>query len=152
MFADALQAEFSRRHNLAIKDPDHFDWPSTDAPGGARTLGALRSPAEGMLSWLGYHVGATKGEPENHRRFILDTVFSSELPPVDSLTYVLSWGHPSSSQRLHKLADTIAALVRNAKRRRRRNLGQACAEWEEDLLYLYDRYYVGHFRFAWPES
>lgn len=105
-----------------------------------------------MLSWLGYHVGATKGEPENYRRFILDTVFSSELPPVDSLAYVLSWGRANSPQRLHKLADTIAALVRNAKRNSRRNLGQACEEWEEDLRYLYDRYYVDHFHFAWPES
>ena len=50
------------------------------------------------------------------------------------------------------MAESIAAFARNAKRRRQINLNDAIGEWEADLEFLYEEYYVGHFHFAWPAS
>lgn len=53
-FADALLAEWSRRGDLAIEDPDHFDWPSTDAPGGVGNLGSLgiSGRRNAVMAWV----------------------------------------------------------------------------------------------------
>ena len=32
------------------------------------------------------------------------------------------------------------------------DMADAITDWEDDLRYLYDTYYVGHFNFAWPSS
>jgi hypothetical protein len=61
-----------------------------------------------------------------------------------------SWALPASAHRLKKLADALASFTRNAKRRNNPALDSAIADWEHDLEYLYYRYYVGKFGFAWP--
>jgi hypothetical protein len=54
--------------------------------------------------------------------------------------------------RLGPPTDSIAAFTRNAKRKRGSGMWAAIKDWEQDLEFLYTEYYVGHFRFAWPES
>jgi hypothetical protein len=31
-------------------------------------------------------------------------------------------------------------------------LSRAIGEWEQDLTFLYERYYLGLFRFGWPDT
>jgi hypothetical protein len=50
------------------------------------------------------------------------------------------------------LAETIAALTRNAKGRQFANMKQAIADWEADLEYLRTTIYVGRFHFDWPRT
>jgi len=106
-------------------------------------------PATGILAALGYRVGQA-GTPLKQRRQILDFVFAEDLPPIDSAAYMRSWGEPNSGPRLQKLSESLAAFTRNAKRRKVDALKMAICHWQDDLQYLHDRYYSGHFDFNWP--
>lgn len=148
----AIEAEWLRRGGDRPSVDEYFDWPSTQAPGGDGHLSIDDDRADGMLRYLDYRVGRTNGEPQIVRRYILDRVFASHLPPVFSEAYMREWGQPSSSGRLKKLAECLASFTRNAKRRDEDLMGEAIREWEDDLLYLHDKYYVGVFNFVWPSS
>jgi hypothetical protein len=102
-----------------------------------------------MLSYLDYRVGRN-GEVGSMRHGILGRVFEGPLPPVFPPDYMSSWGAPKSAARLRKLAESIAAFTRNAKRRRDFKMDDAIADWESDLSFLYEHYYLGRFSFAWP--
>jgi hypothetical protein len=64
----------------------------------------------------------------------------------------MEWGELQTAQRLRKLADTLAAFTRNAKRQAAVSYAAAIDDWEADLIFLYDRYYVNLFRFEWPAT
>lgn len=151
-FRDAIMEEWGRRFQLALDDPDHFEWPSTDARLGDGTLNAGQWYSEGMLSYLGYRVGSTNGASDAARRQILDAVFAGNLPPLNGPDYVRHWGAPSTAPRLKKMAHELATFAVNAKRRRSTDLSSAIADWEADLRYLHRTYYVGRFRFGWPDT
>ncbi|NKL05608.1 hypothetical protein GFL39_11700 [Rhizobium leguminosarum bv. viciae] len=135
-------------------DEGRFPWPSTEAKGGNGLLSLSNAIPEGMLAFLEYRVGRVQGEPEAVRRGILARVFESALPPVFPKSYMADWGAKGSPARLQKMAVSIAAFVRNNKRRRNGDFSDAIREWESDLDWLYRTYYVGRFRFAsgWPET
>lgn len=97
-------------------------------------------------------MGATNGVSEFARREILDMVFASVLPPVNGADYVRAWGEPSTSSRLHRLADEIARHARNGKLKRSADMSGPVMAWEADLKYLYREYYVGKFGFGWPSA
>ena len=105
-----------------------------------------------MLDFLGYHVGKTHPTPRDMRRCILEYVFECHLPPLNDPAYFLEWGKPRTAQRLNKLANTLAALTRNAKRRDEASYTVAVDDWEDDLNLLHNRYYVGFFQFGWPAT
>ncbi len=129
-----------------------FRWPSTKAPISAYGYeGDFYFYKEGVLHFVGYIVGK-EGENMPRRQAILNCVFHNRLPNVDSPEYMKEWGEPKTPHRLKKLADCIAAFTRNAKRNSGGDYSQAIREWETDLQYLYDKYYVGEFDFAWPET
>ena len=144
LLIDAINREWRKRR----EDEDFFKWPTTDAPTGTGSF-AIDPPEKGMLSYLGYHVGKS-GKSRHLRRHILLEVFGRELPPVNSLSYVAEWWQPESAHRLKKMAETIAALARNAERRNNESLRSAIENWEEDLDFLYEELYVRRFSFAWP--
>lgn len=148
----AIEEEWDRRGAAHINPHDHFAWPSTDAPGGTGQLVFSATLPEGMLDYLDYHVGRTRGEVASVRRAILARIFVGKLPPVFPVEYLNEWGTPATSIRLRKLAETIAAFVRNSKRRHDERMDDAIAEWESDLGFLYDEYYIGRFHFGWPET
>jgi hypothetical protein len=135
-------------------DEELFPWPTTEAKGGNGLLSLSDAIPEGMLAFLEYRVGRVQGEPEAVRRGILARVFEGTLPPVFSRAYMADWGANGSPARLQKMAVSIAAFVRNNKRRRIGDFSDAIREWEGDLDWLYRTYYVGRFRFAsgWPET
>jgi hypothetical protein len=127
-----------------------FPWPTTTAPRGTGRLDAIGWREHGMLAYLGYHVGQTQPTPPGIRRGILEYVFECHLPPLNDRSYYIEWGAPLTPERLKKTADTLASLTRNAKRRDEFSLAAAIDDWEEDLLYLHERYYVHFFNFGWP--
>jgi hypothetical protein len=86
------------------------------------------------------------------RRHILEQIFEGALPPVFEPSYLAKWGPPATSLRLQQLAETLAALLRNAKRRRDLRYVAAIRDWERDLRFLYEQYYIGKFAFGWPDS
>ncbi len=147
---DTIVGEWARRHQVALNDPDHFVWPSTNVGGGGGSQQFDNWHTQGMLGYLGYHVGATNGVSEFARREILDMVFSSVLPPVNGVSYVRGWGEPSTSSRLHRLADEIARHARNGKLKRSADMSGPVMAWEADLKYLHRKYYVDKFGFGWP--
>jgi hypothetical protein len=67
-------------------------------------------------------------------------------------TTIHNGGVPRTTQRLKKLANTLAALTRNAKRHDAPSYAKAIHEWENDLLFLYEKYYIRHFSFEWPSA
>ena len=105
-----------------------------------------------MLSYLGYHVGETGPTPQDIRWCILEYVFECHLPPLDDPVHYLEWGRPVTAQRLKKLANTLAALTRNAKRKDAVSYASAIDDWERDLVLLHDRYYRNLFHFGWPAT
>jgi hypothetical protein len=106
----------------------------------------------GMLNLLGYHVGETQPLHPSIRESILEYIFEYHLPPIPDVAYFHEWGEPRSSGRLRKLANTLASLTRNAKRRDPWSLSRAIREWEQDLMFLHEHYYVHVFHFGWPDT
>ena len=122
-------------------------WPTTVVP--EKSSGDLKDNwhEEGLLKHMGYRVGS-KGRPRVERREILRNVFfHRDLPFVNSGEYMAEWGPPESTERLMKLANSIAAFCRNGKRKSKPPRF-AIADWEEDLAWLRREFYGGGFE--WP--
>jgi hypothetical protein len=135
---------------LRLKEEGFFEWPSTDAPASIHGFsGDQFFYKEGLLSYVGYRVGRN-GESQDTRIQILDCVFHNALPNVDSPEYMEGWGSPKTTTRLQKIAESIAAFTRNAKRNTGHDYSEAITNWEADLAYLYNEYYVDRFSFGWP--
>ena len=133
-----------------IEQEGYFEWPSTDAPASKYGFsGDVFFYDEGILSYVGYQVGYD-GLGAIYRQKILDCIFHNVLPNVVSEDYMKEWGSPKSAYRLQKLAESIAAFTRNAKRNYNADYSRAIDHWQTDLDYLYHKYYVGQFHFHWP--
>ena len=147
-----LRQEISSKWGNCATQNQWFPWPTTIAPPGIRRLNGVEWRPHGMLSFLGYHVGETNPAPPNMRWRILEYAFECHLPPLDGPTYYLEWGMPLTAQRLKKMANTLAALTRNAKRRDAMSYTRAIDDWESDLVLLRDKYYLDFFHFGWPAT
>jgi hypothetical protein len=138
---------------LKILERNHFTWPHTTATitnNSQSLVPDIFRSEEGLLSRLSYKVGAS-GLPEIQRRRILDQAFTEILPmDVNDAKYLAEWGKPLTSARLQKIANSIAAFTRNAKRQKQSDFSQAIRDWEADLAYLKQHYYDGYFDFQWP--
>lgn len=147
----AIGREWERRRIRPNPD-DFFRWPSTEASSGKKAISTEAWLVEGMLQYVGYKVGRTEGLPSSSRRMILREVFRGTLPPAFPPDYMDKWGQPSTALRLKQTAETLASFTRNARRRRDTRMEVAIRDWEQDLLFLYEEFYVGHFHFGWPET
>lgn len=129
----------------------YFKWPTTDAPASKFGFDCENySYNEGLLSFVGYHVG-NNGKNTYTRRKILDCVFHNKLPRVNSEEYMNEWGTEETPARLKKMADCLATFIRD-KKRNSNDYSKSIKEWESDLDYLYEKYYVGRFNFDWPSK
>ncbi|MDO3434520.1 hypothetical protein QWJ46_17730 [Rhizobium sp. CBN3] len=137
---------------MASLDIDHFKWPSTEALTGSGALNSFDAPSDGVLSFFGYEVGQSSRLNSSTRYAVLHRVFRIMLPQMLPTTHMALWGPANSGWRLKKIAETIAAFVRNAKRRRNPSYSQAIDDWEYDLQRLHDALYVGRFDFVWPQT
>jgi hypothetical protein len=147
-----LREEISSTWGDYVNQNRWFPWPTTIASLGTRRLKGIDWRPYGALSYLGYHVGETQPTQRDVRWQILEYAFEYQLPPLDSRTYYLEWGQPQTAQRLKKLANTLAALTRNAKRKDAVSYASAIDDWERDLVLLHDRYYRNLFHFGWPAT
>lgn len=148
-----INNEWIRRFKGKVSKDGYFVWPKTSFVSSSLYASKIHKSeipqSEGVLSFFGYRVGKSQGLNCNHRQVLLMEIFNAVIPPFFPLPYLQEWGMPGTSSRLKKMANTIAAEVRNAKRRTA-DIDQAISEWEADLLYLYQTLYVGKFRFKWP--
>lgn len=127
-----------------------FPWPETNAPTGDGTVDPDEWPEIGLLGKLGYKVGKG-GKNKYKRRAILRRAFqveASEWLPVEE--QASEWGDAVSEERLEKIANSLSAFARNAKKRDETSLGTAISHWEEDLEYLKERFYGTRHSFDWP--
>jgi len=148
--AHALRERISQR--LTQLEGKNFTWPTTEATKGSQNLSSeVFKYGEGLLRQCGYKVGVS-GLPEHQRRQILDSIFLRPLPFIDDAIYLNEWGEPNTDKRLKKIAESIAAFTRNAKRRNTSSLNKAIQDWESDLAYLKRSYYDGRFYFHWPRT
>ncbi|MGC2422755.1 MAG: hypothetical protein WA666_00150 [Nitrospirota bacterium] len=148
--------EFRKKRYNELADilgpSDSFPWPGTEAlDGGGLLEGTIFQHEQGVLGWSGYHVGANS-EPSRARREILDKVYLNTLPTINSKEYMQEWDNPRTGPRLQKIANSIAANTRNAKRRNAERMHIAINDWEEDLAYLKKIYYDGRYDFGWPTT
>lgn len=132
-----------------MPESEAFKWPSTDVGAGFGG-GDFDRREVSYLKLLGYTVGKTDGLPASARRLILDRCFSGQLPPFVSAAELKQWAAPKSAARLRKMAYHIAGLAKNFKKMPSRGYDEAIADWEDDLKYLHDKYYVDFFHFSWP--
>lgn len=145
----AIEAEWQRRSKLSFTSDEYFDWPTTKAEDGGGKIGEIACVTEGPLGYLGYHVGETSSLRTSERQALLRRFFQMPIPPIESPSYVKSWGPPASAARLKKMAGSIASSVR-LRKNQSKNYGLAIAEWESDLDMLYHEFYVAKFGFGWP--
>lgn len=150
--SDVVAAVESAWDALEIAEDELFAWSSTEvgSRSGASQVPGFRS--EGMLSYLEYRVGKEAGNPAAVRQSILARVFEGKLPRVFEPSHMDEWGIPGSARRLRKMAESLAAFARNFKRQDEDRYDEAIRQWEQDLEFLHDRYYVGRFGFGWPST
>lgn len=147
-----LRKEISSIWSKKASQGDWFAWPTTIASPGVLRLRSVDWRPYGMLSYLGYHVGETQPTAPAIRRCILEYVFECHLPPLDGPSYHSEWGRPLAAHRLRKLANTLAALTRNSKRKNSVSYATAIDDWENDLAFLHEKYYRNFFHFGWPAT
>lgn len=144
--------ELAGKHVEPVEAPG-FQFPDTDIMEARRVAKASDVQfkwSQGLLRLSGYKVGRD-GERESTRRKILNYIFLKDtLSDVDDKEYAEEWGKPRTSRRLKKLADSIAAFTRNAKRNPNA-MDHAIVDWESDLDYLRETFYKKWHEFPWPD-
>lgn len=149
---EGIGSEWLARRQRPYDPDEFFKWPSTEAKAGSGGIQSKGWIPEGMLQLMGYSVGRSSDLSGTQRALLLTEVFRGHLPPAFPSGYMSQWEKPGSAGRLRKMAETIAALTRNARRRRDSLMEVAVRHWEDDLRFLHDRFYVGTFQFGWPVS
>lgn len=139
-----------RRRTIRSAEGDYFSRPASDSRLGSTEINAHQWPLDGVLSFMGYHVGNAHGRCREYRHLILSEIFSGELPPIYSAEHMREWDRPGTAQRLRKLAEALASFARNEERRNIGSLDRALREREEDLAFLHDQYYEDQLGFGWP--
>jgi hypothetical protein len=133
-------------------DTPDWPWPITDVePGGNRNAKHLFDNERSALKICGYRVGARDGMPPVERRRFLDCFFTYRLPQIVQHVFGDEYGDPRSEARLKKMANVIAFNCRNFKRNNAKRFHKAISDWEEDLAYLKQKYYIKQ-TFVWPST
>lgn len=139
-----------------LQSKHYFKWPDTVIAPRSLTgtvVDERNWPQEGMLKYKGYSVGSSSNVTRWKRQIILREVYENQLPNVMDSDYMAQWGRPQSAKRLKKMAESLAAFAKNAKRKRSQgNFDVAIADWEEDLAWLKKEFYDGVYSkvFSWP--
>ena len=116
------------------------EWPRQAIASRTEALSDKVFPCEqGMLSFMGYKVGAGSTLTIMDRRQILVYVWLGPLPTVIDVDYTQQWGTAGSRRRLMKLKNTLMSFIRNAQRRSG-NMHIAIHEWQEDLQYIHESF------------
>lgn len=103
---------------------------------------------EGLLKAFGYHVGESSSLTPYKRSRILASLFEGKLGNYKA-GLEDEWGSACSSERLRKITHSIAYFAKS-KKGIPKDYRQAINDWEDDLQFLYDKYYKGFFDFDFP--
>ena len=122
--ANQLIEQIESEWNLRIKEAEEGAYQVT-------------RPRKGMMSRLGYHVGAGQGLSTAARRKIIDLVMTKQLPFFHSPNYVKEWGEPKSSERYQKLESFFHGMINGYHTG---DMDRAIDEWTKDLNYFKERY------------
>jgi len=98
---------------------------------------SAQTPAIGMLSTLGYHVGTVQGEKTPIRRQILKYLLERQLPMVGSPAYTDEWGAPNSRERYQKLVRFLESFINSPQQQ---DNAAAIIMWSEDLEWVQTTY------------
>lgn len=132
-------------------DPSFFPWPETQIWQGDGHLTAVNWEELGALKLFGYSVNRDSNLSNLKRRFLLDLVFISIIPPFTRWEYVEKWSDPETPKRLLKMANCLASLARLGQYGDRSFMTRPVARWISDLDYLRVKYYRDHFGYDWPD-
>ena len=91
------------------------------------------SPAEGMMSTMGYRVGDTLGIKKEYRIMIMIEILKGPLPFVDSPQYMREWGEDASPKRFEKLKRFLNGEINSPLQK---NNYRAISDWKDDLKWL----------------
>jgi hypothetical protein len=154
-FFEMLESEESREPIRLIDESGYFKWPEIGEWKNSSTGENFYTGAEseGILGKIGYSV-RVDGPTERSRRTLLSRFFEGAISTPQGLPeeYVRDWGIPLSSQRLKKMAYSIAWFIRQRKSYERPHYG-AIEKWQSDLDYLRSKFYEDfRSRFDWPET
>lgn len=132
-----------------------WEWPIVNAPP-ASTNGKFSGDFRefSALKLFGYTVGKTNGWSSGRRRRFLSDFIERPLPREVETYFGNEYGSPMSTDRLRKVAETIAYNCVLRKRRDARMFAQAIADWENDLDFLRQEYYEkrGMKFMPWPST
>lgn len=155
-FSTEFIQQKQREAQSYLQTKHYFKWPDTIIIPRSLTgtpVDERNWPQEGMLKHKGYSVGSSSNVTRWKRQIILRDVYENPLPNVMDSDYMAQWGRPQSAKRLKKMAESLAAFTKNAKRKRSQgNFDVAIADWEEDLAWLKKEFYDGVYNriFPWP--
>ena len=93
------------------------------------------------LKLVGYRAGKTNGLTHNERRRILEIFMKSQLHPRIEEIFGDEYGEPLSMKRLMKIANLLASLCRNMKRKTSGDYSTAIENYERDLEFLRVTYF-----------
>ena len=147
----AITDFWQRQLELCRSDPNYFLWPETQIWQGDGHLSTINWEELGALKLFSYSVDQESNLTEAQRRFSLDLVFASTIPPFTRWEYVEQWSTPETARRLLKMANCLASLARLGQYGERSFMNRPVRRWIADLHYLKVRYYRDHFRFDWPD-
>lgn len=139
---DSLIELFGSIDHLKKQLKKTLKWPSTDIAISIRSIFKTGWISSGLLSSEGYHVGNIGLDFESRKIVLKDIIFKEFTEDDDFMDddYINTWSSPGTLPRLLKLARTIAALCRNAKRSSH-DYTNAINDWESDLTYLKTEFY-----------
>ena len=106
---------------------------------------------------VGYQVGKTRGLSRGNRQNILSTFMISHLHPRIEEIFGDEYGEPKSMKRLMKVANLLASLCRNMKRKLTGDYSFAIRHYEEDLEFLRIKFFEpmilrGYWLEHWPDT
>jgi hypothetical protein len=109
------------------------------------------------LYLCGYRVGKKEGLSQNERRDLLTFFMDRPLHPKILEIFGDEYDEPGTLGRLLKVANIIASGCKLRKRRRdAANYAVAIADWEDDLRFLEERFFVpmkqGKPHLPWPDT
>jgi len=158
-----LGIEVGRLLSMPTREPENQKvsyWPSTFViEENSRRIAGKKDFSDwnevSPLYLCGYRVGKINGLTSVERREILRGFLLSPLNPKLEKIAPRRYGAPKTQERLLAIANFLAALCRNMKRRRDAPSYQyAIKDYEDDLAWLKASYYdrLSHRTFDWPKA
>jgi hypothetical protein len=145
--------EFSQLDYLVKNLEGYFVWPTTEINPkwyGYSCHQSFDRVEKTPMLLIGYNVNQQEYLTEKQRQKLLTYCFkSSILPWSGNEEYMMNWGPASSPIRLKRMANHMARMGRDM---RRKKYEKALGKYDLDLSFLKREYYNSMFKFEWPTT